>query len=434
MESWRRKKEKGKVGKCFLKNGSMFLEKLIADCNGISNPIRMFSSDQISEATSKYDLGEYRDIYFPWYKGDIEGRPYAIKRDAEQLYEEEEEEEEEEMVYNDIVLSARVSNHSGFPKLIGCCLEFTCPVLVFEDLDYIVLNQRGSVGCLIDPLLPWNVRLKIAKEVATAITYLHTAFPRIIIHRDIKASNVFLDKNWTAKLTGLSCAVTLPEGKSWLEVPVVGTVGYLDPEYYRTSLVTEYTDVFSFGALMLVLLMGRPAIFDASNSVHRNIVEYVKDLQERGEPVAFQGERYEHVQMRMFLDLALRCCEEKIEDRPKMIMVAKEIKLIEQGLYVSEMLENVSGDSQISDQIMFLHQLNANCLDIINTVRMFSSDQIFMATSHFDPISSIVEDMDTNFTWYNGGILGRPYVIKRYTNRLYAEQEMTYNDITCSGK
>ena len=79
---------------------------------------------------------------------------------------------EEERAYSDIALSARVSNnHSGFLKLIGSCLEFPYPVLVFEDLEYTPLNIRGSVGSEDGPLLPWNVRLKIAKEVATADCY-----------------------------------------------------------------------------------------------------------------------------------------------------------------------------------------------------------------------------------------------------------------------
>ncbi|RID47394.1 hypothetical protein BRARA_I03991 [Brassica rapa] len=332
MEVWRRKKEKGKARKCFLKNGSMFLHKLIADCNGISNPIRMFSSDQISKATNHFDpkcfLDEDRAIYFTLYKGIIEGRPYVIKRYIVQLY------VEEKMGYNDIVLSARVSNHSDFLKLIGCCLEYPFPVVVFEDLDYRVLNKRGSIGSLDAPLLPWNVRLKIAKEVATAITYLHTAFPRTIIHRDIKAENVFLDKNGTAKLTDLSNAVTLPKGKSRiLEVIVVGTFGYLDPDYSMTGFVTEYSDVFSFGIFMLVLLMGRPPISDGSPDDGRKFIGYVRDLHERGEPVEFGGDSNDMRpgQMEMFLDLALRCCQMRVEDRPKMILVAKELKLIEKG-------------------------------------------------------------------------------------------------------
>ncbi|CAN7013713.1 unnamed protein product [Brassica oleracea var. botrytis] len=263
MEFWRRKK---KARKCFLKSGSMFLQQLIADCNGMSNPIRMFSSDQMSKATDHFDPMSAlpNSFWFTLYKGVIEGRSYVIKRFSEYVVR-----AEEANVYNEIALSARVSNHSGFLKLIGCCLEFPRPIMVFEDLEYIAVNERGSLGSEDGPLLPWNVRLKIAKEIATAITYLHSAFPRIIIHRDICAKNVFLDKNGTAKLTDLTVAVTLPEGKSWIEDRNI-----------------------QIGVLCNIL-----------------------------EPVAFGGDSNDMrpCQMKMFLDLAMRCCEKRNEDRPKMI-------------------------------------------------------------------------------------------------------------------
>uniref|UniRef100_A0A0D3DU17 non-specific serine/threonine protein kinase n=1 Tax=Brassica oleracea var. oleracea TaxID=109376 RepID=A0A0D3DU17_BRAOL len=113
-----------------------------------------------------------------------------------------------------------------------------------------MVSSNSSVGSLDAPLLPWNARLKIAKEIPIAVAYLHTAFPRIIIHRDIKATNVFLDKNGTAKLSDLSSAITLPEGKSWIEEPVVGTFGYTDPAYFSTGILRAYSDVFSYGIFM----------------------------------------------------------------------------------------------------------------------------------------------------------------------------------------
>lgn len=189
--------------------------------------------------------------------------------------------------------------------------------MVFEYPENGVLNEPR--GCVEGALLPWNVRLGIAKEVAVAVTYLHTAFPSIIIHRDVKHTNVFLDKNWKAKLTDFTFSVTF---------------GYIDPVYAMTGFVTEHTDVYSFGILMLVLLMGRPATFASSCGVLCNILDYVKHLRARGEPVEFRGNSndMEPSQMKMFLDLALRCCEERHKDRPKMILVAKEIKLIHRSL------------------------------------------------------------------------------------------------------
>ncbi|KAF3556608.1 hypothetical protein F2Q69_00014849 [Brassica cretica] len=118
--------------------------------------------------------------------------------------------------------------------------------------------------------------------------------------------------------------VTLPVGKSciWIKYEVMGTFGYIDPVYAMTGFVTEYTNVYSFGILMLVLLMGRPATFASSCGVLCNILDYVKHLRARGEPVEFRGNSndMEPSQMKMFLDLALRCCEERHKDRPKMIL------------------------------------------------------------------------------------------------------------------
>ncbi|KAF2603709.1 hypothetical protein F2Q70_00026626 [Brassica cretica] len=194
--------------------------------------------------------------------------------------------------------------------------------MVFEYPENGVLNEPR--GCVEGALLPWNVRLGIAKKVAVAVTYLHTAFPSIIIHRDVKHTNDF------------TFSVTLPVGKSciWIKYEVMGTFGYIDLVYAMTGFVTEYTDVYSFGILMLVLLMGRPATFASSCGILCNILDYLKHLRARGEPVEFRGNSndMEPSQMKMFLDLALRCCEERHKDRPKMILVAKEIKLIQRSL------------------------------------------------------------------------------------------------------
>lgn len=329
---WRRK-EKDKRVEWFMKNGSTFSKELIADCNGTSNPIRIFSSDQILSATNNFDPSGDISVqrFFAWHKGMIQDRCYLIKRFKEEYLLG----DHESVVYNDIVISARVSNHNNFLKLLGCCLEFPLPVLVFEYAENGVIDEQGSVGSeSYRQVLPWNVRLKIAKEVANAVTYLHTAFPRIIIHRGLQPMNVFLDKNWTAKLSDLSLSISLPEGKSWIKDRVMGTIGYIDPCYFSTGIVSEYTDVFSFGIFLLVVLSGKPAVFDGSFGCHDNLHDYVRGLQEKGEFFelgnVFDGEK----SMYTFLGLALRCCERRKEERPKMIEAAKEIKLIEQSLDV----------------------------------------------------------------------------------------------------
>ncbi|KAH0882098.1 hypothetical protein HID58_058194 [Brassica napus] len=204
-------------------------------------------------------------------------------------------------------------NHNNFLELLGCCLEFPLPVLVFEYAEHGAMDEQGGV-CSDNrqQQLPWSVRLKITKEVANAVTYLHSAFPRIIVHREIKQTNVFLDKNWTAKLSDFSFSISLPD-----------------------QVMSGYTDVFSFGILSLVILSGRPAVFAGSFGFSDSIHDYMRVLHEKGELFLELGDEFGGKSMYTFLEMALRCCEKRKEDRPKMIEVAKEIKLIEKSLDVA---------------------------------------------------------------------------------------------------
>ncbi|KAL1213442.1 Serine/threonine-protein kinase ZRK1 [Cardamine amara subsp. amara] len=334
LRAWfsRKKKERR-----FLENGSIFLTELISDCNGKSIPIRSFSSDQIRKATKNFDSSCFvsGDTIYGWFKGIIEDKSYLIKRFPEDRFTE----NDVGKAYKDSVLSARMSSHSNFLKLVGCCFEFSIPVYVFEYAEHGSLNQRGRIMVNgEETILPWSVRLKIAKEIANALAYLHTAFPKITIHRDVKPAHIFLDKNWTAKLSDLFLAITLPEGKSRIEVEgLAGTMGYIDPIHVNTYFVSEYTDVYSFGVCLLVFLTGSPACdYPKSDGDSRHVVGCVKGLHENGkldeviDPMMARdittGQR---LQVEAYVVLALRSCEERDEDRPKMIQVAKELKRIE---------------------------------------------------------------------------------------------------------
>ncbi|KAJ4905919.1 Protein kinase superfamily protein [Raphanus sativus] len=338
LNSWsgRKKEKERKKKRWFLENGSILLEELISDSNGKSIPLRSFPSDQILRATNNFDSSCFvsEDAYYKWYRGDIEDRSYMIKKFSEDKVTGHRVEE----VYNDIVLSARMSNHNNFLKLLGCSLEFPFPVLLFEFASNGVLNERGGISVNgEDSLLPWGLRLKIGKEIANAVTYLHMAFPKIIIHRDVKPMHVFLDSDWTVKLSDLSFSISLPEGKTRIEAErIIGTFGYLDPLYHATSFVTEYTDVYSFGICLLVFLTGKPVVIQGSDGYAQGILSYVKGLWEDGEVNevidTVMGKDITSVQksqVEMCLVLALRCCNERDEYRPKMIQVAKELKLIE---------------------------------------------------------------------------------------------------------
>ncbi|PON40496.1 Tyrosine-protein kinase [Trema orientale] len=162
------------------------------------------------------------------------------------------------------------------------------------------------------------MRLKVAKETANAITYLHTAFARPIIHRGIAPSNIFIDKDSIPKLCNFDQAITIPEGETHVEVDrVTGTYSYLEHAYALSGIVTEHTDIYSFGVVLLFLISGkRPSC----SIIHDDEQQKEGGINEEKE-----------VQLQAFLKLAWSCLKENGEDRPLMIDVAKELVKIERS-------------------------------------------------------------------------------------------------------
>jgi serine/threonine protein kinase len=317
---------KRRQSKILLDRGSELLEERIRFCDGRcrSNPIRNFSVDQIGRAIQDFQKIHPLQscIEFEWQKGVLDGRLVFIKRYARGGQE----------VYRDIVVSSQMSSHNNVLKLLGCCLEIPeGPALVYEYPENRSLDRHIHYGSL-----PWGTRLKIAKEIANAVAYLHTAFPRPIIHRDIKPANIFLNQNYAAKLSDFSFSISIPEGESKVgDDLLVGTFGFLDPDYTMTNFVTEKTDVFSFGVLLLVLLTGR-----ATRQGEIHLIEHVKLLVEQDrvheavDPMirGNGGEAIDQQQLEASIELALRCTDDSGEDRPLMIEVAKEIQRIERSI------------------------------------------------------------------------------------------------------
>ncbi|EEF40586.1 kinase, putative [Ricinus communis] len=126
------------------------------------------------------------------------------------------------------------------------------------------------------PLMSWAARIKVALDAARGVEYLHEyAVPRII-HRDIKSSNILLDSSCTAKVSDFGLSLMGPDDEeSHLSLRAAGTVGYMDPEYYRLQQLTTKSDVYSFGVVLLELLSGYKAIHKNENGVPRNVVDFV---------------------------------------------------------------------------------------------------------------------------------------------------------------
>lgn len=166
-------------------------------------------------------------------------------------------------------------NHKNLVKLFGFCEDGDELILVYEYMDngslYDHLHKSSPD---ISPLMSWPARLKVALDAAQGIEYLHVYAIPPVIHRDIKSSNILLNSDWTAKVSDFGLSLTGPDDDgSHISLHAAGTVGYVDPEYYRLQHLTPKSDVYSFGVVLLELLTGCRAIHKNENGVPRNVVD-----------------------------------------------------------------------------------------------------------------------------------------------------------------
>ncbi|KAJ9692162.1 hypothetical protein PVL29_011302 [Vitis rotundifolia] len=170
-------------------------------------------------------------------------------------------------------------HHRNLVSLMGYCDEGSNMLLIYEYMANGNLKEHlsGEIGSV----LSWEQRLQTAIEAAQALEYLHEGCNPTIIHRDVKAANILLNEKMQAKVADFGWSRSMPsENPSHVSTTfVVGTSGYLDPQYNRTGQLTKESDVYSFGIVLLELISGRPAIMEDN----RSILDWIRPIIERGE-------------------------------------------------------------------------------------------------------------------------------------------------------
>ncbi|CAL9076830.1 unnamed protein product [Musa acuminata var. zebrina] len=170
--------------------------------------------------------------------------------------------------------------------------------------------------------LDWETRLKIAIGAAQGLAYLHHDCNPRIIHRDVKSSNILLDENFEAHLSDFGTAKCLSPAKTHASTYVLGTIGYIDPEYARTSRLTEKSDVYSFGIVLLELLTGKKPVDNESN-LHQLILSKADDntvMEAVDSEVSITC--MDMGLVKKAFQLALLCTKRHPSDRPSMHQVA----------------------------------------------------------------------------------------------------------------
>ncbi|KAL6338914.1 hypothetical protein AAG906_024065 [Vitis piasezkii] len=212
--------------------------------------------------------------------------------------------------------------HKNLVRLLGYCAEGAHRMLVYEYVNNGNLEQwlHGDVG----PRSPltWEIRMNIILGTAKGLTYLHEGLEPKVVHRDIKSSNILLDKQWNPKVSDFGLAKLLGSEHSYVTTRVMGTFGYVAPEYASTGMLNERSDVYSFGILIMEIISGRNPVDYSRPPEEVNLVDWLKRMVTNRNPEGVLDpkipEKPTSRALKRALLVALRCVDPNSQKRPKM--------------------------------------------------------------------------------------------------------------------
>ncbi|CAL9046360.1 unnamed protein product [Musa acuminata subsp. burmannicoides] len=232
------------------------------------------------------------------------------------------------------VLMLSLLHHQNLVKLIGYCADGDQRLLVYE---YMPMGSLEDHLLDISPdqkPLSWYTRMKIAYGAAQGLEYLHEKANPPVIYRDLKSSNILLDKDFNAKLSDFGLAKLGPMGDNvHVSSRVMGTYGYCAPEYARTGHLTLKSDIYSFGVVMLELITGRRVIDTSRPTDDQNLVTWAmpmfrdqKRFPELVDPL-LRGD-YPAKGLSQAIAVAAMCLQEEASVRPLMTDVVMSLSFL----------------------------------------------------------------------------------------------------------
>ncbi|XP_073006760.1 L-type lectin-domain containing receptor kinase S.1 [Typha latifolia] len=216
--------------------------------------------------------------------------------------------------------------HRSLVPMRGWCRRNNELMLVYDympngSLNHWLFPSRDKAAKPMD----WAVRRRVLSDVAEGLLYLHTGWEQVVLHRDIKTSNILLDKEMRGRLGDFGLAKLYERGAAPSSTRVVGTLGYLAPELAVRAATTAASDVYSFGVVTLEVVSGRRPI-EAAETVEEEdwlLVEWVRGLYAEGRLIEAKDARVEYgaeaeEEVELILKLGLACCHPEPERRPEM--------------------------------------------------------------------------------------------------------------------
>lgn len=218
-------------------------------------------------------------------------------------------------------------SHKNIVQLIGYCVEKEHKLLVYEHM---------SLGSLEDNLsdhnrraiLDWDTRMRIATEIAKGVEYLHVKMDPPIIYCDLKSSNILLGDGYGVKLSDFGCAKVGPEYRS---AKIFGTIGYFDPDYTKTGILSFKSDIYCFGVVLLELISGRRAFDETRRDDEPNVVLWASPLfEDRFEEIVdpLLKEKYPVRDLQKAIAIAASCVQKKVDDRPDISQIVKDLEAL----------------------------------------------------------------------------------------------------------
>ncbi|KAK7317851.1 hypothetical protein RJT34_02424 [Clitoria ternatea] len=280
-----------------------------------------FSYRQIKAATNNFDpankIGE--GGFGPVYKGVLsDGDVIAVKQLSSKS-----KQGNREFVNEIGMISAL--QHPNLVKLYGCCIEGNQLLLIYEYMENNSL-ARTLFGNEEQKLhLDWPRRMKICVGIAKGLAYLHEESRLKIVHRDIKATNVLLDKDLNAKISDFGLAKLDEEENTHISTRIAGTIGYMAPEYAMRGYLTDKADVYSFGIVALEIVSGKSNTNYRPKEEFVYLLDWAYVLQEQGNLLELVdpslGTKYSQEGAMRMLSLALLCTNPSPTLRPTMSSV-----------------------------------------------------------------------------------------------------------------